>query len=335
MSERIHTLLVDAADAGKRLDKWLSEQMPECSRNYVQHLIDQQHLTRSGQPMNTASVKVKTGEQYQLIIPQVQALTLEPVKMDLDIIYEDADVIVINKPVGLSVHPSSSSKGTPTLVHGLLAHCGEQLSGIGGVARPGIVHRIDKDTSGLLVVAKNDKAHQHLSAQLKDRSLSRVYKAWVWGMPQPLSGSIETQIGRSPKNRKKMSVLKVGGKHAITHYQVDQVFRATAHGLSVAVASAITCTLETGRTHQIRVHMAHIGHGLVGDATYGSTTEGRWRAMRLPPLETDSFLSLYKRQALHACNLTLVHPSSGEQMSFSAPLPQDLVELENCLESLH
>ena len=260
-------------------------------------------------------------------------LELTPSDTKLDIIYEDDAIIVINKSVGMTVHPAPGA-GDDTLVHALLAHCAGSLSGIGGVQRPGIVHRIDKDTSGLLVVAKHDAAHQHLAAQLKSRALGRTYLAWIWGAPYPKDGSVDAPIARHPTHRKKMTVLD-GGREAITHF-------TTRYNIvlkdSVPMISCLELKLATGRTHQIRVHMNHIGHGLVGDATYGPSTTTRLARLKDKgvslPEETHGFLRGFARQALHAAKLRLIHPVSGEEMQFEAPLPDDLQALENALISL-
>ena len=257
--------MIDETARPVRRDKILSAKS-ELSRNYLQQLIKDGHVFLNGAPINSGDTKAKAGEQYEIHIPDVVALALEPVAMPLDIIYEDEALLVINKTTGLTVHPASSTS-EPTLVHGLLAHCGDSLSGIGGVAHPGIVHRLDKDTSGLIIVAKTDAAHQHLSAQLKDRSLSRTYEAVCWGTPEPPSGTIDAPIGRNPKDRLRMAVVERGGKEARTHYSTLKRYRFASH---------LECKLESGRTHQIRVHLNHIGHGLIGDPVYGQKTNNRY-----------------------------------------------------------
>lgn len=318
-----HRLTASTADQGLRLDRFLHARLEHLSRSYLQQLIAQGHASESGQTITSASAKVKPGTVYVLYIPPVQTLTLEPVAMTLHVVYEDAHLLVLNKPAGLAVHPAPGTHG-PTLVHGLLHHCAGQLSGIGGVARPGIVHRLDKDTSGLMVVAKTDAAHQHLSAQLKARTLKRTYCAICWGVPAPAQGTIETQIGRHPKDRKKMAVLREGGKQARTHYETEETFPSAAHQ---PCASRVTCRLETGRTHQIRVHMLHIGYPLIGDATYGPPTANQLIKHSISEGETHRFLLGYGRQALHAARLTLIHPALHTVMSFEAPLPEDMLDL--------
>ena len=259
--------------------------------------------------------KVKEGEQYSLTPPDAVPAIPEPENIALDILYEDDDLLVVNKPAGLVVHPGAGNP-TGTLVNALLAHCHDSLSGIGGVKRPGIVHRIDKDTSGILVIAKNDFTHVRLSEQFSRHSIERVYDAFVWGYVRNLTGIISGNIGRSPTNRQKMAIVKTGGKHATTHYERVNVF---GNGL----ASHIKCILETGRTHQIRVHMASLGHSLIGDQMYG-----------LPNQNAPEEIKYFPRQALHAGFLGFIHPRTLEHMTFEAPLPEDMSDLLYSLENL-
>jgi 23S rRNA pseudouridine1911/1915/1917 synthase len=323
MVEKQHIFLVGSEDSGLRLDKFLAAQMPDFSRARIQSLLEQGHVSCAGQPVASASAKTKPGQEFTVIIPEAEPSHMPAQAMDLDIIYEDEHLLVINKPAGLTVHPAPGNRDK-TLVNALLAHCGESLSGIGGVARPGIVHRIDKDTSGLLVVAKNDAAHNHLSAQLADHTLGRTYAAIVWGTPKSASGTITGNIGRSPTNRQKMAVVKSGGKHAVTHYKTIENFD---------IATLVECNLETGRTHQIRVHFTHIGCPLLGDPTYGATTASRLNQniYKHIPLQTRAALLSFNRQALHARELRLIHPATGKEMEFSCSLPQDM---KNLLEVL-
>jgi len=260
-------------------------------------------------PVTNLSAKVKEGECYRIEVPDTVPLALEPVAMPLEIIYEDEALLVINKPAGLTVHPAPSTR-EPTLVHGLLAHCADSLSGIGGVARPGIVHRLDKETSGLILVAKTDSAHQHLSAQLKDRSLSRTYEALCWGLPTPASGTIDAPIGRHPKDRTRMAVVKRGGREARTHYQVLETFTIpTGRAAPASFVTLLRCKLESGRTHQIRVHLNHLGHGLLGDPVYGQPTEKRLHNCKFAlPEEAQETLLAFTRQALHAAEIRFIHP---------------------------
>ncbi len=307
-----YDLHVDASLDGQRLDKaltiLLSAQIPAFSRVRLQALLEKGGVTQSGKMVDDAHRKVKTDEVFSVRIPPAISAKPKAQKMALDVVFEDKDLIVINKPAGLVVHPAPGNRDH-TLVNALLAHCGKSLSGIGGVMRPGIVHRLDKDTSGLMVVAKNDVAHQALSAQFADRSLSRTYHAIVWGIPVPREGSIDAPIGRHARDRKKMSVT-AKGRAALTHYKVAQAFIYTA---------LVECNLSTGRTHQIRVHLAHIKHPVLGDPVYGR---------RNPKQFAD-----FPRQALHAIKLKLLHPRTGKSMSFSAPLPKDMAALMKRLKA--
>lgn len=300
---------------GGRLDAALAAALAaeDLSRARIQSLIADGQVFKDGKAVTRTSGKAKTGETYLLRIPP--AAPAAPVAEDipLDILYEDDDIIVINKEAGMVVHPAAGhAKGT--LVNALLAHCGDSLSGIGGVKRPGIVHRLDKDTSGLMVVAKNDAAHKNLTAQLAAHTVRRIYRAIVWGVPTPASGMIEGNIGRSSSNRKKMAVLENGGKEAITEYQVDTIFEG-------GVASLVTCRLHTGRTHQIRVHMTHIGHWLIGDPLYRPNS---FKRLRKGPVDIFDMLHEFPRQALHAAMLSLQHPRTDEEMSWQTALPKDM-----------
>lgn len=288
----------------KALTRLLAAHVPALSRARVQALIASGHVSelKSNKPITDASCKVKTGETYLIEIPPPAPAAPVAQALPLKIVYEDRDVIVIDKPAGMVVHPAPGNR-EGTLVNALLAHCGKSLSGINGVLRPGIVHRLDKDTSGLIVVAKNDAAHQALAKQFADRSLSRTYKALVWGIPRPLLGSIEAPIGRSTRDRKKMAVT-ARGKSARTNYRVVESFKNT---------SLVECKLATGRTHQIRVHFAHKKHPLIGDPVYGPKCH-------LGAID-------FPRQALHAAALEFRHPRSGKVMRFRSPLPADMAAL--------
>lgn len=299
-------VIIEQGEAGERLDRTLARRLPHLSRSRVQQLLAQGHVRAGEATIADAAHKVKPGEIFTVREPEAVKLEIAATPMDLKIVYEDAHLLVIDKPAGLTVHPAPGHWGD-TLVNALLAHAGETLSGIGGVMRPGIVHRIDKDTSGLLVVAKHDSAHRHLSAQLADRTLKREYLAVAKGRITPPVGRIEGNIARSPANRQKMAVVKSGGRHAVTHYQTLASF--PSHTL-------VSCQLETGRTHQIRVHFAHINHPLAGDPVYG----------RKDPSHP------FPRQALHATALTLIHPESGESMRFTSELPADMAEFIASLE---
>ena len=329
-----HTVTVPPHDAGIRLDKFLSGVIAHITRSHLQRLVEDGAVTRGSVVVVNPAAKVKAGETYTVLEPEAKKLALVPEAIALDIIYEDDALIVINKPVGMTVHPAPGAE-TGTLVHALLAHCGESLSGIGGVARPGIVHRIDKDTSGLLVVAKTDAAHQHLSAQLKTRTLKRHYIAFCWGGPTPREGEIEAPIARHPRHRKQMAVVE-GGRDALTYYETEKGYNAP--GFITPIASKIHCELETGRTHQIRVHLAHVKCPLIGDALYGlapTTKLNRLKAqgVNLPEPVKAALLS-FNRQALHAAELALIHPENNEEMLFACPLPADMLALEAALVTL-
>ena len=320
---------LSAEEGGQRLDKLLVARLaPELTRSRIQQLIAQGHAQVNGRKVEDSAQKCKPGDALSLHIPPPAPVEIVAQKLPLDIVYEDEHLLVLNKPPGMAVHPGP---GNPdgTLVNALLYHCGESLSGIGGEIRPGIVHRIDMDTSGLLVVAKHDKAHVGLAGQLKDHSLARTYRALCWGVPQPHAGTIKGAIGRSPNNRKKMAVVEKGGKEATTHYTVEEIFAAGGQPF----AALLACELETGRTHQIRVHLAHRGHGLVGDGLYGGST--RQRLNKLKGLEENMQQALlnFSRQALHAYKL-FTHPITGEQMEHTAPIANDLETLLKHLSPL-
>lgn len=304
---------IGEAQAGLRLDRALAELLPDLSRERIKTLIVEGQIVSGGRSLNP-SMKVAVGQDYSITLPAPVSLDAVAQDIPLDIVHEDADLIVVDKPAGLVVHPAAGNLDG-TLVNALLHHCDGQLSGIGGVARPGIVHRIDKDTSGLLVVAKSDKAHEGLARQFKDHSIDRLYAAIVYGIPTPGSGTVDAWIGRSDADRKKMAVHREGrGKHAVTHYRVMERLRG---------AAMVECRLETGRTHQVRVHMAHLGHPLIGDPVYGRDRKG-FKSI----LETLGF----KRQALHAKRLGFIHPVTEEPLAFDSPLPADMQEL---LSELH
>lgn len=285
---------VPAGFDGERLDLVLGQQLSGLSRSAAQKLMDNGLVTCGGRAVKK-NMRVRAGDLISVSLPEPEPAEARPEDIPLDIVWEDSDIIVVNKPRGMVVHPAPGHTGG-TLVNALLYHCGAELSGIGGVIRPGIVHRIDKDTSGLLVAAKNDAAHASLSAQLADRSLSRIYQAVVCGRLRDDEGTVDAPIGRHPTDRKRMTVTDRNGRPAVTHYRVLARYSGYTH---------VECRLETGRTHQIRVHMAYIGHPLLGDTVYGR---------KKPEKGLDG-------QCLHAAQLKLIHPSTGEPMSFSAPLP--------------
>ena len=297
--EILHIEVDDLEYQGLRLDKFISLKT-DLSRSRVLSLIKEGFLT----PSQDADTKVCVGQKFDLFIPKAQDALPVAEKIKLDILYEDDDLIVLNKPAGMVVHPGAGNF-SGTLVNALLAHCGDSLSGIGGVKRPGIVHRIDKETSGVLVVAKNDLAHQGLAEQFSIHSIHRIYYAIVYGFA-PSVGTIQGNIGRSSNNRQKMAIVSDGGKTAITHFRlIKPLFNGKA--------SLVECRLETGRTHQIRVHMTSIKHPLIGDKTYGSIPKG-----------TIELLRLFPRQALHAAELGFIHPRTGKQIMIKTKLPQDM-----------
>jgi 23S rRNA pseudouridine1911/1915/1917 synthase len=320
------TIKAEEEDRGARLDKVLARHAPDFSRSRLQQLIEGGNVSHLGKPFPDSSHKVKPGEEFTIVVPPAIEALPTPQKIDLDIIFEDKDLLVINKAPNMVVHPGAGN-WDGTLVNALLAHCGDQLSGIGGVKRPGIVHRLDKETSGLLVVAKNDTAHKGLSAQLESRKLKRVYNALCWGNVTPTSGRVETQIGRSRTNRQKMAVLQEGdGKEAITDYMLLETY-----GM---VASLVECRLQTGRTHQIRVHMAHLQHWIVGDPVYGKPSIPKFIRAHKVPEKAAKGLMEFPRQALHAAQLEFNHPVTNNKVSFKAELPDDMRQLIKQLQKL-
>ncbi|MEB3313895.1 MAG: RluA family pseudouridine synthase [Cyanobacteriota bacterium] len=294
----------------QRLDRWLTDQVTSLSRSRLQKLIAGGYVLRNGQICTDKNALVQGGDRIDVTIPTAQPLALTAEPMALAILYEDDHLIIVNKPAGLVVHPAPGHQ-SGTLVHGLLAHCGDQLLGIGGVQRPGIVHRLDQHTSGAMVVAKTDLAHRHLQAQIKAKTAGREYVGVVYGAPAALAGTIDLPLGRHPVDRKKQAIIPLerGGRSAVTHWQVEE---------RLGNFSRLRYHLETGRTHQIRVHSTHIGHPLVGDRTYGP---GRDIGVNLPG------------QALHAERLTLAHPVTGNAIVAVAPWPDHLVTLVQVLRA--
>jgi 23S rRNA pseudouridine1911/1915/1917 synthase len=312
-----------AGDEGERLDRLLATRLGELSRTRVKHLVETGRVTMDGATVTDPATRVKPGQRFMLTLPAAVADAPRPQPMDLVIRYEDAHLLVLDKPAGLVVHPAP---GNPdgTLVNALLAHCGETLAGIGGVKRPGIVHRLDKDTSGLMVVAKDERAQARLAADFAARRITRAYHAVTWGVPQPAAGEITGRIGRSPRHRQKMAVLRSGGKVAITRYRVLRAFKD--------IASLLECRLATGRTHQIRVHLSEAGHPLIGDPVYGNArSRGRLRPLADAPRGR---LAAFPRQALHAALLGFHHPETAEYLEFDSQLPQDIEQLVQLLESI-
>ena len=302
-------ITLPATAAGQRLDKALADALPQYSRERLKNLVQGGRLSAAAGVIWDPATKMKGGEALALVVPAPRAADNEAQDIPLTIPFEDDHLLVVDKPAGLVVHPAAGNLDG-TLVNALLHHCAGRLSGIGGVARPGIVHRIDKDTSGLLVVAKTDKAHEGLAAQFAAHDVERRYTAIVGGVPVPPAGRIEGALARSSTNRQKMAIVKDGrGKHAVTHFRTVAAFSGAAQ---------VECRLETGRTHQIRVHMASIGHALLGDAVYSRTPS------KLAPILKDLG---FARQALHAATLGFVHPVTQEKLCFKSPLPADMVAL--------
>lgn len=315
---------VDGSEGSPRLDRVLAIHTPDLSRSRLKALILAGNVAIKGDAVRDPSQHVAKGEVVTIDVPPPVAAEPEGEDIALDVVFEDSDIVVINKPAGLVVHPAAGHE-TGTLVNALIAHCGASLSGIGGVRRPGIVHRLDKDTTGLMVVAKNDKAHASLSAQFADHGrtneMRRGYMAFVWGAPNRTRGTIEAAIDRHPHAREKMAVRE-NGREAVTHWELRQMFTGRNNE---PIASLIECQLETGRTHQIRVHLAHIGHPLLGDQVYGPHFKTKARNLR-PAAQ--AALEALGRQALHAYLLALEHPETGEVLEWTANLPSDLMNLQ-------
>ncbi len=327
-SQRLE-VIVEGSEGSPRLDRVLAAHLAELSRSRLKALILAGQVAVKSAPVRDPAYHVGRGDTITIDVPEPVAA--EPLAEDiaLDVVYEDDDLIVIDKPAGLVVHPGAGHE-TGTLVNALIAHCGASLSGIGGVKRPGIVHRLDKDTSGLLVAAKNDAAHQSLSAQFADHGrtgeMRRGYLAFVWGVPNRQRGTVDAPIDRHPHAREKMAVRE-GGRHAVTHWEIIESFAGTD---GTPVASLIACELETGRTHQIRVHLAHIGHPLMGDMVYGP--HFKTKTTHLGPAGQAALAAL-DRQALHAYLLALEHPKTGAILEWNSDLPRELARLRDSLRA--
>jgi 23S rRNA pseudouridine1911/1915/1917 synthase len=321
--------IVGGDEGSTRLDRVLAVLRPELSRSRLKALILAGSVTAGGIPIRDPAYHVGKGDTITIDVPEAAAPEPKGENIALDIVFEDEDIIVIDKPRGLVVHPAAGHE-TGTLVNALIAHCGASLSGIGGVRRPGIVHRLDKDTTGLMVVAKNDRAHQSLTAQFADHGrtgpMRRGYMAFIWGVPNRARGTVDAPIDRHPFAREKMAV-RDSGREAVTHWELQAGFNGRD---GKPVASLLACQLETGRTHQIRVHLSHIGHPLLGDAVYGP--HFKTKAGQLGP-EGQAALAALGRQALHAYLLALEHPRTGEFLHWEAALPEDLLLLKGALEA--
>lgn len=320
MKKETHVYDIQSEHRGTRLDRFLINATEGLSRTYLQRLIRDGEVTINRKVAKQPSYALRDGDQVCLTVPPPRPLdTVQPEQISLDILHEDSHLIVLNKPAGMLVHPANGVN-VGTLVNALLAHCTD-LSGIGGVERPGIVHRLDKDTSGALVVAKTDVVHRGLSVQFEQHSITRQYVAVVCGAPTKPTGTIDARIARSRRDRRRMTTVKTGGRHAVTHYKVLERYPRFA---------LVQLTLETGRLHQIRVHLQHIGHPVVGDAVYG----GEQRALNDADIpELKHVLAQLKRQALHARLLGFAHPATGEHLSFSVPMPKDMQRIVDTLQS--
>jgi 23S rRNA pseudouridine1911/1915/1917 synthase len=330
-----YTVLAPHDKGGKRLDRMLADHLPTLSRTRVKALIEEGYVVKQtvadggppddgdGDAVRDPATRVRAGQVFAVRVPAPRPATPKPQALDLTVIHEDADLIVVDKPPGLVVHPAPGHRDG-TLVNALLAHCGATLSGIGGVSRPGIVHRLDKDTSGLMVAAKNDTAHRALARQFAEHSVERAYFAVLWGVPRPRRGEIAGNIGRNSRNRKKMAVVEGRGKSALTRYSVIRTFADQA--------SLVDCRLATGRTHQIRVHFAHLGHPVMGDALYGGGRSRRWRGRQQKRTAVGQAIAALDRQALHAYLIGFTHPISQDRLRFESDLPRDFNILMNILD---
>ena len=317
-------------DRGTRLDRFLSEQIEELSRSRAKALIQEGAVSVDGAPIDDPRAGVEPGRTYCLDMPAPVPATPEPEDIPLDVLLEDEHLILVNKPSGMAVHPAPGS-WQGTLVNALLHHCKGELPGIGGVERPGIVHRIDKGTTGVLVVAKTEAAHSGLSALFKEHDIERTYLAVTRGAPRPLVGTVDMRIVRSTHDRKKMAVVRdeesEDGRHAVTHYRALETFGELDKGTGLPAAALIECRLETGRTHQIRVHMSHIGAPLIGDPTYGKNRGVKAWGSGDAFIAATTLARKFDRQALHAASLGFVHPVTGEDVFAEAPLPPDMDDL--------
>ena len=321
--ETVRHVTADDTEAGARLDRLLAAHLSDLSRTRLKRLVAAGQVRLGGVTITDPSMRVKPGQTFAVSLPAPVADRPEPQPLDLAIRFEDEHLIVLDKPAGLVVHPAPGNPDR-TLVNALLAHCGDSLAGIGGVRRPGIVHRLDKDTSGLMVVAKSELAHARLAADFAARRIERTYQAAVWGVPASGAGEIDAPIGRSPRNRKTMGVVERGGKPALTRYRVLRRFAATA--------SLLECRLATGRTHQIRVHLNERGHPLIGDRTYGA--RAGQRQLAAVPESARAGIAAFTRQALHANVIGFSHPATGEPIRLESVLPWDMQQLIGFLESL-
>ena len=317
------TFFAKDLDKKMRLDKYLTKNLKTFTRSQIKKIILSKNIKLNKKLIISPSEKINENDLIEVNIPEQKTDDIKPKKMKIDVVYEDKEIVVINKPSGLVVHPGAGNKDE-TLVNGLLYLYKNNLSNLNGEFRPGIVHRIDKDTSGLIVIAKNNQAHSRLSEQFSNHSIKRKYLALIWGVVRPLSGKITTLISRSKKNRQLMSVSERSGKKAVTNYKTLKVFS----GKEIPKISLVECILETGRTHQIRVHLSHKGNGLIGDKKYGKKKLGFKKINK----KFEKILSNFERQALHAKSLGFIHPTKNNQVNFDSKLPQDFKKMLDFLE---
>ena len=323
--KNIINIIVKDEENGSRIDSFISKKEKKLSRTRIKNLIIQKNLKLNDVLTINPSQKVVAGDKINLVIPEPIKASLKPYKFKIDIVYEDNDLLVLNKPAGIVMHPGAGNYEN-TVVNALVNHCGKNLSNIGGELRPGIVHRIDKDTSGLIVVAKNDYAHENLSNQFNKHSIERIYELIVWGKLRPQTGRIETLITRSSRNRQLMEVGIIKGKKAITNYKTLEVFEND----NTPTLSLVECKLETGRTHQIRVHMSYKGNNILGDKKY----KKKFKKIKNINLDLEKMISNLDRQFLHAKTLGFVHPKSGKELEFSSILPKELEKILKTLRKL-
>ena len=323
---KIKTFSVEEITNNSRLDKFLAGKFSDITRTQIKKIIISKNLSINNKIVSSPSQKVRIGDKISFSISENKNEYIKPEKIKIDIVYEDNDLIVLDKPSGIVVHPGAGNK-SGTLVNGLVYHYNKNLSDLNGIYRPGIVHRIDKETSGLIVVAKNNFSHAKLAKQFSDHTIKRKYLALIWGVLRPLKGKIITLISRSKKNRQLMAVSEISGKKAITNYKTLKVFAND----EIPKISLVECVLETGRTHQIRVHLSHKGNGLIGDKKYGKQKKMKFKKINK---KVEEVLKSFNRQALHAQNLGFTHPSKNRQIEFGSKLPQDFKKILDILEKL-
>ncbi len=323
---KIKTFSVEEITNNSRLDKFLAGKFSDITRTQIKKIIISKNLSINNKIVSSPSQKVRIGDKISFSISENKNEYIKPEKIKINIVYEDNDLIVLDKPSGIVIHPGSGNK-SGTLVNGLVYHYNENLSNLNGIYRPGIVHRIDKETSGLIVVAKNNFSHAKLAKQFSEHSIKRKYLALIWGVLRPLNGKITTLISRSKKNRQLMAVSEISGKKAITNYKTLKVFAND----EIPKISLVECILETGRTHQIRVHLSHKGNGLIGDKKYGKQKKKKFKKINK---KVEEVLKNFNRQALHAQNLGFTHPSKDKDIEFESKLPQDFKKILDILEKL-